>query len=49
MGLQTGKIESKSGDIKSWTKKWLKGQSNRKIRRTSIDECISMKHKGYEL
>lgn len=49
MGLQTGKIESRSGDRKTWTKKWLKGQSNRKIRRLPVDETISMKHKGYEL
>lgn len=51
MGLQTGKIESQSGDRKSATKHWLKNQSARKMRRFNNEEIPSKKLvlKGYEL
>lgn len=48
MGLQTGKIESKSGDRKTWTRKWLKNQSNRKLRRFPHFP-LKFRMRGYEL
>lgn len=48
MALKTGKIESDSGDRRNWTKKWLKNQSNRKLRRFQHLPVKFVKS-GYEL
>mgnify|MGYP001559041445 CR=1 FL=1 len=48
MSLCLEKIERHLDGKRSHSRKWLKNQRNRKIRRTSKFEKPNIKHKGWE-